>query len=1498
MASKYKIPPRAGFDYQDIVALNLVVEMMTHPDRYQWIQVERDDAGYLDDVTALRSDGEYVYWQVKFSVDPETKGDSYTWKSLLDREEGKTGPKDSLLMKWSKSLNHVMQQGPLAEAALISNRKASADLNTVFKNFDQVDFDKIRDAGTKKEIRKQLGSLKKARSFFDKFHFRLDQPGLNVREEAVKRKFTALGGTNEGWLSLKDSMRTWGRERNQPPPDGLITLEKAKKAAKWLVLRRMPQEFEVPPDYVVPSQGFLDGFVDEILSDNQKVSVLTATPGTGKSTFLSYLVKKWRDQNIPVLRHHYFLSLTDRTPDRLLHRRVAESLMKELTELYPDSLGATVSTNPNPEHLGQWLEQCGHHFRALNQSLIVIIDGLDHVPRHKGGRFDEVSDLFNHLLPAPEGVKIVIGSQPLEEPNVPSRLLENAPRESWKHLPCLDLSGVRVWLTKNADATGTDENQYPKRADEADQIVSSPQKAYQLQLEKERRENEIDAVARAFWSVSSGHPVHLRYCLNYLRENSLPITTTTVSKLPACSGGNIEQYYRNLFDSVLHEQGRQILHLLTVCRFEWPERGILDCLDLDGRNRAVFVEALKSMKHLTKETELGISPFHSSLIYYIGGRQDHEHYRDICRESALVWLGSLKAPEYLKWNHEWILTAEFGNPEPLIEGPDRSWAIDSLVKRYAANETLRIMSMSCRAALERGRVAKYLQAALLRDYVDSTFEGHETALEIMLEAQLVHFRKDPYLLARLKRNLFYLSTAELLTVARYAQNQKNQRLVVDVFDHLNDRMDRPSFSVFENDFRPELVRLAALRKDISPSKVADYVFKQEEENVSPYLIDLYADELRRSGRVGALETLLDIDLPVDQCKTVAREMALLGMEHGIKPNEKFLNKDLMDPFSAVWTQLTGTAAKNLNYDFPFLTCREEERYQGLGAHDARKKAIIKEFREAFFCLLSNHLAGRPGQNEEWLNYLGNSSYEGRFLRKINEISAEMALSLKNRAPVGLGFVFDRLRDFENPESAKDSQSWDLYLSVLRAAVQIGLDAILIGQSGGVRLNISRYEIELVFNSKFCNWSAWTEIYLPLGRPWMSKESVIWLLDWMKSMDSFMDTFADRALIFAQMSVLSSSHGLADRVPEYLRAAAANLLGYGHHKDILLSETLDVISDSQNAGIAESRNWILRLAPAVANVSEFTDGDGTRYLPERMAEALARMDTGLLLSYYQWLLSKEEYYTADKALEAYITTADLSSPFDKAVASTTLNTKGIEILENKAAAGDQSAPEVLSSIESYLGSLPLQRKENHSGNVKPSNRIIEDTGPNPLNYPPDKIMDYISELMRGKPGYHPRGVRIEAWARFWSANHQPTEAFEALNVALNHGVEFHVSDDLTEIALRYLGNDSAFEWLVQAHGRNKGWMRWGYRDDAVRRWEKVKQRYTDRWFEFLTRSIALENEIEGPPFGKQKVRRMIEYCIFMEQFETAKELGEAVIQFVNEAVSPIVLPVPEWVPKNA
>ncbi len=1498
MASKYTIPGRAGFDYQDIVALDLVVEMMTHPDRYQWIQVESDDAGCLDDVTALKGNGEFIYWQVKFAVDPEVRGDSYNWKKLLEQEKGEDGPKDSLLMRWEKSLSRVMQQGPVSEAALITNRKAAADLNRAFKDFDLVDFDKIQSSDTKKEIRKQVGSVKAARAFFSKFHFKMNHPGLEAWEQSVKRKFELLGGTAEGWLSLKDNMRTWARQRKQPPPDGLITLEKARKAALWEELRRMPQEFEIPPDYVVPSQDFHEVFMEKVRDADQRCIVLTAPPGTGKSTYLSHVVRECRNRDIPVIRHHYFLSLRDRTPNRLVNRRVAESLMNDLKQCYPKSIGTKINTNPNPDDLGQWLDHCGKQFAAQGQALVVIIDGLDHVARDKGC-LDEVRELLYHLLPPPEGVTIVVGTQPLERPKVPKRLLDYAPYDSWEQLPCLNRSGVRLWVEKNSEALGL-AGKDQKKWNTTKGLSHSEEEFLESRPEQERLEVEIDNLAGAFWEVSGGHPLHLRYCMNYLSENNLPITPTTVRELPPCSGGDIVRYYRGLFDSVIDERGREILHLMAACRFDWPEEGILETMDPDGTRRADFVQAMKSIKHLTRQTDLGLTAFHISILHFIADHEGHKLYRDSSRHRALDWLRSRRSPDYLRWANEWMLAQDLGDRGPLIKGPDRIWAVNSLIERYPPNETLRILSESCNAALNEGLVSTYLKTALQRDYVDGLYEGHEAALETMLEPQLVLLRGEDYLLTRLSRGMSSFTPQELVILARDAAERGDHQILRDIFDHLQDRIDRPGMRLSFDDLRQPLVRVAALCKDVNPMKVVEYVEEEEKGAVFPYLASAYASELRRAKRVDAFGNLLP-NLGDGGHIEILQQAALLNMEQRIRPSVNQWPNEVNDPYSSVWMQLSDVVSSPLNVSFPPLTGREKERYHEPGDYESTSTATLDELREAFFCFLAHHLDGRPDQNATWLAKVGEHSYEGRFLHKLNEVSRDLAATVKKGVPASLGFVYERLKGFEPLEPGADPESWALFRSVKRAAVQVGLDVIVIGLYMGARPEISQYEIELAFNSQFCDWAAWTEIYHALGRPWMSKEAVTWLLARMfATLEDSIETFPDRALGYAQMAVLACSHGLVERAAEYVRLTAENLLGYGCHKDILLFEVIDALRDCHDAGIEESKNWIVRLAPAITRAKDFTDGDMTRYLPERLAEVLARMDPRMLLRYYKWLLSTEDYYASDKAFAAYLRTAELSSSFGKAVASTTLETACIEILAKRAEEGDPGAAEGLLSVASHLGRLPVPPEQDRSENVQSSRYVDrEDIGPNPSDYPPDRFADYLVELWQEQRPILRHNLRVESWVRYWVQTGKSMDAFEAMRWALDHGIEFHVSDDLFGIALNSLGNDAAFVWLVQAHGRNKGWRKyWIDRKHSAQRWKIVKERYPQLWLEFLVKSAALEDELGGAPYGKEKIQRLIQYSISVGQNDMAKELGEVVTQFICELLSPVTLPRPGWVPENA
>lgn len=178
---------RAGDDYQDIFALDILVEWIEHPDRYVWVRLEATDAGVLDDVVALRTDGTLLAKQVKFSAHPEDPDDPYTWEQLLTEPPSKRGaPLRSLLGKWFDSLRTLQGQSSNVQACLVSNRKPADELKSAFRPLsDLIDFDRITDPNVRTTLQNQLGTEGDVKAFFGIFTLELDRPGLDVLEQAV-----------------------------------------------------------------------------------------------------------------------------------------------------------------------------------------------------------------------------------------------------------------------------------------------------------------------------------------------------------------------------------------------------------------------------------------------------------------------------------------------------------------------------------------------------------------------------------------------------------------------------------------------------------------------------------------------------------------------------------------------------------------------------------------------------------------------------------------------------------------------------------------------------------------------------------------------------------------------------------------------------------------------------------------------------------------------------------------------------------------------------------------------------------------------------------------------------------------------------------------------------------------------------------------------------------------------------------------------------------------
>ena len=118
----YKRPGaiRAGFHYQDLVAIEKLIEFYRNPSRYDWMELESLDPSFsaVDDVVAMRSDGTVDVIQIKFAVDPDNPKTPLDWDWLLKRK--KSG--SSMLKKWFSSVQELISSATLASARLVTDR--------------------------------------------------------------------------------------------------------------------------------------------------------------------------------------------------------------------------------------------------------------------------------------------------------------------------------------------------------------------------------------------------------------------------------------------------------------------------------------------------------------------------------------------------------------------------------------------------------------------------------------------------------------------------------------------------------------------------------------------------------------------------------------------------------------------------------------------------------------------------------------------------------------------------------------------------------------------------------------------------------------------------------------------------------------------------------------------------------------------------------------------------------------------------------------------------------------------------------------------------------------------------------------------------------------------------------------------------------------------------------------------------------------------------------
>jgi hypothetical protein len=639
---------RAGYEYQDLAGIDLLIKHYRDPDLYDWVMLEADDTAFrsLDDVVAARKDGSFDLVQVKFTVDSERYVLDWNW--LLDKSENGT----SMLAKWCVTLHRILSLGALHSVTLKTNRIPSIAFAACMDG-SRVRFEKIP-AEILSSVVAECGGEEKARRFFKAFDFSANSLSPERYEDQLRDQLLSTDTDMLGWLVFRSSVREWAIFKDRPTPGGRIPREQVVR----LITKRRPspirQDFIVPEGYRPPSSTFHKNLLARIESQSIALTILWGTPGRGKSTYLSYLTKELENSGAAVARHHYFLSPEDSSSNRTSFYDIATSLLEQLYVRYPEAM---VGVPEDFDKLRSALTIAGKNLASIGQRLFIVVDGLDHVWRDTH-RVDQLDHLFNELLPLPPNVSLIVGTQRVPDAQLPTRLVCTASEYSWVEIGPMDEVSVHEWVMQQ----DRDRPLNLRFAPAPDQRVET-----------------LSKIATAFFDISAGHPLYLIYAYESAFRGQHEVDADDIRSLPPCPGGDIRIYYQRLW-TTLSDSARQILHVLAGSGFFWQGIGLRRVLG-----------SYSEIDFLLEPRSFGLVPFHSSIFAWVKERSDHEEVYAALLPNVAEWVEK-DAPDYWNWGWLWLTQAKLGDTRKLVENTSRDWVVESLSEGWPEQQIENILA--------------------------------------------------------------------------------------------------------------------------------------------------------------------------------------------------------------------------------------------------------------------------------------------------------------------------------------------------------------------------------------------------------------------------------------------------------------------------------------------------------------------------------------------------------------------------------------------------------------------------------------------------------------------------------------------------------------------------------------------------------------------------------------------------------------------------------------
>lgn len=324
---------------------------------------------------------------------------------------------------------------------------------------------------------------------------------------------------------------------------------------------------------------------------------LVGPPGSGKSTLLQIALEA--EPDLILVRYLAYVPGVGQG----IGRGEADDFLGDLSTQLKRSglLGVRFrddTLHERREQFGVILQQAGDRFQRDKVRTLIVVDGLDHVPREERPQHSFLAEL---PLPAaiPEGVLFILGTQRL------------------------DLEGIKPAVQDQAGAHGRTIRVSALRREAVYRMADL------FGLSPEISRDQV-------YELSHGHPLVTRYLIEALLDADARMQEELLAGAMTFEG-DIETVYESAWRGIRDdEEAKGVLDYIARAEGPLPLELLAKAVSEQAINRA-----LKSTKHLLSENSQGWSVFHNSFRLFICdkprirlGKKDPGYSMQVYRELA------------------------------------------------------------------------------------------------------------------------------------------------------------------------------------------------------------------------------------------------------------------------------------------------------------------------------------------------------------------------------------------------------------------------------------------------------------------------------------------------------------------------------------------------------------------------------------------------------------------------------------------------------------------------------------------------------------------------------------------------------------------------------------------------------------------------------------------------------------------------------------------------